>query len=240
MLRQPGLHSWIRHLSDPVRDAVLGYMRPRAMAAGDTVYALGDSPDYCYLIKRGRVRICNFSQSGKEIIMGELRAGDCLGEISFIDGLPRFDMAVAAEAGELLVLARSDFDRLYAEYDEIARSLNKQLAYRVRLLYLQLDEANALSLGQRLARQLSRIAFASGIEQESGEVLVQPLSHEGLASMLGATRQAVSQEMKRLERAGVLRISYGRVYIMDMPALLGPVESLIGGEAVVPTYDGVD
>ena len=57
---------------------------------------------------------------------------------------------------------------------------------------------------------------------------------EALANMLGASRQAVSHEMKQLERAGLVRISYGKVYIGDIEALIKPVEKLIGGEPVGP------
>lgn len=236
MLRQPGLHSWIEQLSEPVRDAVITAMRPRHIKAGDAVYCLGDPPDFCYMIRRGRVRICNYSASGKEVSMGELLEGDCLGEIGMIDGLPRFNMAIAAEDTEVLALSRGEFERLYAAHPDMARQLNRQLAYRVRLMYMQAEEANALSLGQRVARTLARISYSVGQPQDSGEILVQPLSHEALANMLGATRQAVSQELKRLERAELVRISYGKLFIRDIDALLGPVEALIGGDPVVSAY----
>jgi CRP-like cAMP-binding protein len=211
-------------------------MRCRQVPAGEAVYALGSPPDACYMIRRGRVRICNFTESGREVSMGELLEGDCLGEIGIIDGLPRFNTAIASEDSELLMLARPDFDRLYRAHPEIARQLNRQLAYRVRLMYMHAEEANSLSLAQRLARTLARIGYSAGEPQESGEILVRPLSHEALANMLGASRQAVSQEMKQLERTGLVRISYGKVYIRDIETLIKPVETLIGGEPVVSAY----
>jgi CRP-like cAMP-binding protein len=236
MLALPGLHGWIQQLPEPVRDAVLAATRPREVAAGEAVYELGAAPNACYLIERGRVRICNFTESGKEVSMGELLPGDCLGEVGMIDSLPRFNTAVAVEDSRLLVLMRADFERLYDAHPEIARQLNRQLAYRLRLIYMQAEEANALSLGQRLARTLARLGYSAGVAQEGGDLLVQPVSHEALAHMLGATRQAVSQEMKRLERAELIRISYGKVFIRDIEALMEPVEALIGGEPVVSTY----
>ncbi len=236
MLALPGLHGWIQQLPESVRDNVLAAMRPREVAAGESVYQLGAAPDACYQIDSGRVRICNFTESGKEVSMGELLPGDCLGEIGLIDGLPRFNTAIAVEDSQVLVLKRADFDRLYKAHPEIPQQLNRQLAYRVRLIYMQAEEANALSLGQRLARTLARLGYSAGQTQDHGDILVQPVSHEALAHMLGATRQAVSQEMKRLERAGLIRISYGKVFIRDIEALMQPVETLIGGEPVVSAY----
>jgi CRP-like cAMP-binding protein len=182
------------------------------------------------------VRICNVSESGREVTLGELRAGDCVGEVGMIDGLPRFNSAIAAEDCRVLVLGRPEFDRLYKAHPEISHELNRLLAYRVRFFYMHAEEARVLSLGQRLARLLARTAYGAGVTQDNGEILVQPLSHETLASMLGATRSAVTVEMKRLEQAGLVRASYGKVYIRDLEALLAPVEALIGAEPVVPTY----
>lgn len=236
MLALPGLHGWIEQLPEPVRDTVLAAMRPRKVATGESVYELGAVSDACYLIESGRVRICNFTESGKEVSMGELLPGDCLGEIGLIDGLPRFNTAIAVEDSRVLVLKRADFDQLYQAHPEIPQQLNRQLAYRVRLIYLQAEEANALSLAQRLARTLARLGYSAGETREDGEILVQPVSHEALAHMLGATRQAVSQEMKRLERAGLIRISYGKVFIRDIEALMQPVEALIGGVPLVSAY----
>lgn len=232
----PGLHGWIQQLPEPVYGAVLAATSRREVAAANAVYELGSPPDACYLIESGRVRICNFTESGKEVRMVELLPGDCLGEIGMIDRLPRFNTAIAVEDSRLLVLKRADFDRLYEAHPEIARQLNRQLAYRVRLIYMQAEEATALSLGQRLARTLARLGYSAGVAQDGGELLVQPVSHEALAHMLGATRQAVSHEMKRLEREELIRISYGKVFIRDIDALLKSVETLIGGEPVVSSY----
>jgi CRP-like cAMP-binding protein len=236
MLGLPGLHSWVAGLPEPVKKAVFAACSRRKLAAGEAVYTLGSKPEACYIIERGRVRIFNVSDSGREVTLGELRSGDCIGEVGMIDGMPRFNTAVATEASELQVLARADFDRLYASHPEIARELNRLLAYRVWFFYMHAEESRALSLGQRLARLLARTAYGVGIPQDNGEILLETLSQEALANMLGGTRQAVSQEMKRLERAGLLRTSYGKVYVRDLAGLLQPVEDLIGAEAVVPTY----
>ena len=53
-----------------------------------------------------------------------------------------------------------------------------------------------------------------------------------------ATRQAVSREMKVLEKAGLVRVSYSRVFIPDIKALVSKFENLLGGESIVPDYRG--
>ena len=157
-------------------------------------------------------------------------------ELGMIDGLPRFNNAFAAEDSVVLVLKKADFDRLYEQHVVIARQLNLFLAHRVRYLYVSAEDARALSLNQRLARMLSRMGWGSGIRGENGEILIESVSHETLGHMLGATRQAVSREMKILEKAGLVRVSYSRVYIPDIKALVSKFENLLGGENIVPDY----
>jgi CRP-like cAMP-binding protein len=236
MLGMPGLHSWIRQLPEPARTDVLAAMRPREVTEGASVYTLGSPPNECYMIDSGRVRVCNFSDTGKEVCMGELFSGDCIAELGMIDGLPRFNNAFAAEDSVVLVLKKADFDRLYEQHVVIARQLNLFLAHRVRYLYVSAEDARALSLNQRLARMLSRMGWGSGVRGENGEILIASVSHETLGHMLGATRQAVSREMKILEKAGLVRVSYSRVYIPDIKALVSKFENLLGGENIVPDY----
>ena len=45
------------------------------------------------------------------------------------------------------------------------------------------------------------------------------LTHEFLASLLGAQRTSVSMTTNRLQKCGVIRYSHGRISIVDRPAL---------------------
>jgi CRP/FNR family cyclic AMP-dependent transcriptional regulator len=232
----PGLHSWIHELPERVRANVVGAARPRAVGNGEAVYALGEKSDACYILQTGRVRICNVTDAGKEYSLGEFLPGDCMGEIGLIDGLPRSNSAIACEKSEVLVLRRGDFERLYQAHPEVAQSLNRFFAYRLRYTLMLAEEAGALSLSRRLGRLLSRLAHSTGVPQEDSGILIKNASQESLGHMLGATRQAVSQELKAMERSGLLEVRYGKILIKDLPTLLSEVDSLIGGEGVVPGY----
>lgn len=42
-----------------------------------------------------------------------------------------------------------------------------------------------------------------------------PFSHEMCAALLGASRSSVNQVLKQLERQAVVRLSYGRIDVLD-------------------------
>ncbi len=230
------LHNWINTLPCDVRTAILQRMRPRDYDDGAAVYSLGDAGHELYLIESGKVSICNYSEAGREVQLAELRDGDCFGEMSLIDGLPRANNAYSVGASRLQVLREQDFRLLYREYPQIALELNQLLCRRVRMSYILVQDASVLTLKDRLARLLSRLGFSVGVADEQGVTVVEGIPHEHLARMLGTTRQSVSRELKVLENAGLLHCSYGRILILDIATLVSNCDSLIGGESIVPDY----
>lgn len=228
-----GLDSWLDVLSAEIQKAVGCQLEPRILENGEAVYSIGDRRPECYFIRSGRVRILDYSSSGKELQLMNLRAGASFGETSLIDGLPRSDNAYAVGETELLVLGKADFERLSARYREIAQSLNLHLSYRLRLASSAVKDASVLTLRDRLPRLLSRLAYSHGRREASGAVLVEGVSHQDLADMLGMTRQSVSRELKGLERSGLVEIRYRRILLPDPEALAHRFESLIGEEPLL-------
>jgi len=233
MARIHGLDSWLDAIPAAARAAVELQLRPLRVAEGEAVYSIGDSERECYFIRRGRVRILDYSSAGKEIQLMNLRTGASFGETSLIDGLPRSDNAYAVGETELLVLERGAFERLSARHREIAEGLNLHLSYRLRLASAAVRDASILTLRDRLPRLLTRLAYSHGRRGASAAVLVDDVSHSDLASMLGVTRQTVSRELKKLEQSGLIEIRYRQIVIFDPPTLASRFESLVGEEPLL-------
>jgi len=63
-----------------------------------------DSRDV-YFIASGRVRVVNFTLSGKEVALEDLGAGQYFGELAAIDGRPRSSTVVALEDSDIDIFA---------------------------------------------------------------------------------------------------------------------------------------
>ncbi len=233
MRRIRGLDSWLDLLSADTKRAVARLLRLRLVEDGQAIYSIGDPGPECYFIRSGRVRVLDYSSSGRELQLMNLRAGASFGETSLIDGLPRSDNAYALGETELLVLGRPEFQQLGARFPEIARSLNLHLSYRLRLAASAIKDASILALRDRLPRLLSRLAYSHGLRGDDRMILIEDVSHQDLADMLGATRQSVSRELKSLERAGLVELRYRRIVLPDPDALAIRFEALIGEEPLV-------
>ncbi|MBI3581666.1 MAG: SLC26A/SulP transporter family protein [Nitrospinae bacterium] len=115
-------------------------MEKRSFKAGEQIFALGDSGDELFLIRKGEVRILIPLDEKQVHHIATFGRGAFFGEMSFLDGSARSASAVAQTDSDLYVLSRKVFDDLAAEHKMAAINLLDGLA---RLLASRLRYANA-------------------------------------------------------------------------------------------------
>ena len=73
-----------------------------------------------------------------------------------------------------------------------------------------------------LAKQLIHLVRSYGVpnlEDSSQTRIGLQLAQEDLAQLLGASRQRVNQELKQMEREGVIRIESAGLVVLNQPGL---------------------
>lgn len=76
---------------------------------------------------------CAVRRDGEQV--STLGPGDCLGEMSMIDGLPCSATVITTEPTDVLILRRSDFDHVLKVAPGLSRTLLAQLSLRLRELH---------------------------------------------------------------------------------------------------------
>lgn len=211
-------HDFINKLSENIQREIEEICLIRQTEKNEIFYQKGDLATEMYQILKGSIRLCNYSNDGREIVTGQLRQGDCFGEMAIIDGFPRVCCAITNESSQVLILTKKNFKQLYQKHPEISQQLNLLMCRRIRLLYELTEEANTLNLNQRLSRTLYRLSYSHGIKKADDSLYINT-SHEELGRMLGASRQSVSKELKSLERKDTIKICYNKIYIYNLKAL---------------------
>ena len=230
------MHNWISELPQDIAQAVVQQFVTRGLVDGECLYNQGDEPGACYQVLSGRLKICNFSHNGQELVLSYLVAGDCVGDLGLIIDQPRINCAFACGDTRVGVLRRAQFHHLYEQYPEIPKALNRVMSRRLRHAFMLAEDAGLLPLRQRLARTLVRMAHSIGRVHADGSASVEDISHEELGKMVGSTRQAVSRELKKLEQEGSIDIQYGKIIIGDLAGFGEAFDQLLGVEPVVPDY----
>lgn len=81
------------------------------LAEGAHLFHAGDPGDSLYIVLSGEVEIFFKNDTGDRIVLERAGAGDFFGEISLLDGGPRTASALVTQAGQALVVDRSDIEQ---------------------------------------------------------------------------------------------------------------------------------
>jgi CRP-like cAMP-binding protein len=103
------------------------YMRCYRAPLGTEIIREGDTGDFMLLLLDGNVEIVKKDVRGGAQMMGTAGPGKTLGEMSLIDGEPRFASCVALETVEIAVLDRESLSRIIAEEPRIGVKVMTEL-----------------------------------------------------------------------------------------------------------------
>ena len=100
-----------------------GFMQVYRAAPGSMIIREGDFDDYMLLIIEGKVDIVKTDKRGVTQAMTSVGPGMTLGEMSMIDGEPRFATCMAVEPTTFAVLSRDAMVRIILEQPSLGAKL---------------------------------------------------------------------------------------------------------------------
>ncbi len=171
-----------------------------------------------YFLVAGDVRILIRTPAGKEVILGEMRAGQYFGELSAIDGVRRSANVTALTRGELCVMPATVFRELVNASPVISDRLLRLLTARVRELNGRLMEQAVLDLRHRLYAELLRMSVPRA-QGGPERVVTPPPYHHILAARIGCRREQVTREFTSMTQEGLLERTRGAL-VLKRPDVL--------------------
>ena len=202
--------------------------RWRRFEPGKVIVNLHDKTTDIYLIVRGEVRVTVFSETGRTVIMRDLKTGDHFGEYAAIDGKPRSASIVALNRTVVAQMPAQTFQDLLAEFPEISRAVMVLMAGAIRTLNERVVEFSTLGVRNRIHAELLRLARAGRIVDGAGRISPPP-THAEIASRISTHREAVTRELKQLENQALLERTRGAFVIKDLIELERMVEDARAG-----------
>jgi CRP/FNR family transcriptional regulator, cyclic AMP receptor protein len=171
-----------------------------------------------YFLLSGDVRVLIRTQSGKEVILGEMRGGQLFGELAAIDGVKRSANVTALTRGEVGIMPSAVFRELVFASPTVADRLLRLLAGRVRELNSRLMEQAVLDLRHRLYSELLRMS-APRAGHGGERVVTPPPFHHVLAARIGCRREQVTREFTTMAHEGLVERTRGAL-VIKRPAVL--------------------
>jgi CRP/FNR family transcriptional regulator, cyclic AMP receptor protein len=167
-----------------------------------TIFSQGDAAGSVMYVQKGGVKFTVVNESGKEAVIAIFGPGDFFGEGGMAGQTLRMGTATAIVPTTVLVIEKDEMIRvLHAEHELSDRFINHMLARNIRV---EADLVDQLfnSTEKRLARTLLLLA-RYGKEGQPERVL-QKVSQETLAEMIGTTRTRVNLFMNKFRKLGFI------------------------------------
>ncbi len=176
------------------------------------IFEQGQRADSVYYICSGAVTLRVNSPQGREAVIALLKAGDFFGEACLTTQKVRHCTAVALTAGALLQIDKSRMLRAIDREAEVAQLFVAHLLSRNQRIEEDLVDQLFNSSEKRLARVLLLLA---GFDKELGrERVIDRISQETLAGIVGTTRSRVSYFMNKFRRLGHIKYN-GHLEVHD-------------------------
>jgi CRP-like cAMP-binding protein len=179
------------------------------LKAGLALYAQGEKAERVFVLLEGRIRMEREAEDGRQVHLGELRAGDFFGfgEMFFEE---YYIGTVAEEDSVLLAMKRDDFHLAALAVTGVRNYVMESLAHLARRSVWMLDWVE-------LDRQLRYLLFWLCKDKSAGRdgliEIPREYTHDRIARMLNASREHVSRCLKNLRVEGVLSPGTRRIVV---------------------------
>ncbi len=216
-------HPFLLGAPEEVLVRLTGYARWFDAGPDQTIIDFEDETTDVYLIVQGNVRVVVRTANGERTqILGDFAAGDVVGEMAAIDGVPRSARIEALVRTRMCAIPAKPFIDAVFGSREVGMRLMRLLSSRIRAQNRRLLELTALPIRLRLTAELLRLSRP----KPDGTRVLSPLpTQEELASRIGARRETVSREMSALMEAGLLQRTRAALVLHDPPALQRMVDA---------------
>lgn len=167
----------------------------------------GEMGDTVFVLLQGSVKVFSTDQSGREITYGDIQAGDYFGEMS-LDGGPRSASVMTLEPCVCAVVSRAAVREHLAEEPAFAIDLVGQVIRRARAAT---ETARNMALLDVYGRVIAVLESHEGPGRADAPVLLTQITHQAIASRVGASREMVSRLLKDLEKGGYIELGVKRI-----------------------------
>lgn len=175
----------------------------KRFAEGRTVFSPGEPPDALYVLESGLVTLSHLSRDGRESIIRVFGPGDVFGELLLTVPARPF-LARALTACAVTVVPARTFLQLIGAIPRIGFNFACVLSRHLAEMALDRAQSSHAWSSERLARALLKLAAAHGVEEGGATAIDLPLTHQVLADMVGASRETITRDLRRLARQGTV------------------------------------
>ena len=216
ILRSSGLFCGV---DDELLGDILHRMHRETWARKRTIAAEDENKRF-HVIVSGRLQVVQINEeTGRIVALFLLAPGDAFDMLQLLTGTPCEGTFVARDNLDLLTLPVDEMREWISAHSEINRSFLPYLGQQIRNLTHLAGDLALHDTETRLAHLIMRHVDGEAADHRHLK-LINDLSHEALAEMIGSVRAVVNRQLQHWRKQGIVSLDHGHIHIEKLQALL--------------------
>lgn len=182
----------------------------RTYNPNDLIFSEGEVPGFFFLISKGKVKLNNYNEGGKEFIQGIFFHGQSVGLSSLFTEKTYPVNAVAIEESEIIRLPKVQYLQFLKQHPENYFRILKCLSEHMHYKFLMMQSMAFQKPAQKL---LTLMNYLKDHHHDQTQYALQILlTRQQLASLTGLSVETVIRVIKNMEKEGVLKIKNRKIF----------------------------
>lgn len=182
------------------------------------IYKEENYPKGIYFINKGKVKIYQTNELGKELITSLHKEGEFFGYLSLLKDEPYKNSATALEDSEICMIPKEDFYSLIYKNAEISRKFIEMLTDNLRENEEQLIKLAYNSVRKRVAEAL--VKLSDKYKKAGEQIFSMNVSREDLANLVGTATETVIRTLSDFKDENFIEVSGSKITILNYDKLL--------------------
>jgi CRP-like cAMP-binding protein len=199
-------------LPEPERGRLFPHLEPITMPLGKALYESGDRLEHVYFPTTAIVSLLYIMEDGASAEIAVVGNEGIVGIALFMGGETMPNRAVVQSAGHAYQLSGQ---LLKQEFKRGGALQHLLLRYTLAML-TQMAQTAVCNRHHSVDQQLCRWLLLSLDRLPANEL---SMTQELIANMLGVRREGVTEAAGKLQKAGLIHYSRGRIIVLDRPGL---------------------
>ncbi|MEY8760172.1 Crp/Fnr family transcriptional regulator [Chryseobacterium tongliaoense] len=178
--------------------------------ANEIIFREGEFSNYYFQILKGKVKLNNYNEDGKEFIQNIFSDSHSFGESILFVEKPYPMNAIALNPCSVLRLPKSGFFNLIKENQDISMNIYHCLADRMYHKYIMFYNLSFQNPSSKL--KLLMDYLKSYHEDKTPYSFQIPLTRQQLASLTGLCVETVIRVIKNMEKENILKIRNRKIF----------------------------
>ena len=181
-------------LSDDELERLIPLLSERKLDSREFLFSAGEAPDRVYLLLKGRVKVYQVAENGKEIILDVAEKGDVVGDMAIVEDGERIASAQALDEAVAASISWEDFSHLLHQSPRLAFAMAELMAGRLAGMQRSFMNMASKPVSARIAEALLDRGVDGSIELG--------LTHQEFAQTLATSRETVTALLSRFVTMG--------------------------------------